>query len=81
MKSTRIRISRVRARASEELGGRAGVRRRATRRPGASAARWARHRSIAADEPDLGSPAYPVGGGSATEEENAPPVADPGPDT
>jgi hypothetical protein len=35
--------------------------------------------SIAADEPDLG-PGYPVGGGSVTEEENAPPVADPGPD-
>ena len=35
--------------------------------------------SIAADEPDL-EPGYPVGGGSVTEEENAPPVADPGPD-
>jgi hypothetical protein len=34
--------------------------------------------SIAADEPDDGS-AYPVGGGSVQEEENAPPVADPGP--
>ncbi|HLM03573.1 MAG TPA: hypothetical protein VK402_00135 [Blastococcus sp.] len=32
--------------------------------------------SIAADEPDLGT--YPVGGGSVTEEQNAPPVADPG---
>ena len=36
--------------------------------------------SIAADEPDDGS-TYPVGGGSVEEEENAPPVADPGPDT
>ncbi|HET6392008.1 MAG TPA: hypothetical protein VFG13_04240 [Blastococcus sp.] len=35
--------------------------------------------SIAADEPDDGS-TYPVGGGSVEEEENAPPVADPGPD-
>ena len=35
--------------------------------------------SIAADEPEDGS-TYPVGGGSVTEEENAPPVADPGPD-
>jgi hypothetical protein len=34
--------------------------------------------SVAADEPDDGS-AYPVGGGSVTEERNAPPVADPGP--
>ncbi len=36
--------------------------------------------SIAADEPDDGGPAYPVGGGSVEEEENAPPGADPGPD-
>ena len=35
--------------------------------------------SIAADEPDDGS-TYPVGGGSVEEEQNAPPVADPGPD-
>ena len=35
--------------------------------------------SIAADEPDDGS-AFPVGGGTVTEEEDAPPVADPGPD-
>jgi hypothetical protein len=34
--------------------------------------------SIAADEPDDGS-SYPVGGGSTTEEPDAPPVADPGP--
>ena len=36
--------------------------------------------SITADEPADGS-AYPVGGGSVAEETNAPPVADPGPDT
>ncbi len=35
--------------------------------------------SIAADEPDEAGPGYPVGGGSVTEERNAPPVADPGP--
>jgi hypothetical protein len=35
--------------------------------------------SIAADEPEDGS-TYPVGGGSVEEEQNAPPVADPGPD-
>jgi hypothetical protein len=35
--------------------------------------------SIAADEPDVGS-TYPVGGGDITEETDAPPVADPGPD-
>ena len=35
--------------------------------------------SIAADEPDDGS-AYPVGGGNVSEETDAPPVADPGPD-
>jgi hypothetical protein len=34
--------------------------------------------SIAADEPGDGE-GYPVGGGLVTEEENAPPVADPGP--
>jgi hypothetical protein len=36
--------------------------------------------SIAADEPDDGGPAIPVGGGQVTEEPNASPVADPGPD-
>jgi hypothetical protein len=36
--------------------------------------------SIASDEPDDGQ-GYPVGGGLVTEEENASPVADPGPDT
>jgi hypothetical protein len=35
--------------------------------------------SIAADEPDDGGPALPVGGGDVREEQNAPPVADPGP--
>jgi hypothetical protein len=35
--------------------------------------------SIAADQPEDGS-TYPVGGGAVTEEQNAPPVADPGPD-
>ncbi|MGY1755257.1 hypothetical protein [Blastococcus sp. SYSU D01042] len=35
--------------------------------------------SIASDEPDDGT-TYPVGGGTVTEEQNAPPVADPGPD-
>jgi hypothetical protein len=35
--------------------------------------------SIAADEPDDGN-TYPVGGGTVTEERNAPPVADPGAD-
>jgi len=35
--------------------------------------------SIRADEPDDGH-AYPAGGGSAAEELDAPPVADPGPD-
>ncbi len=35
--------------------------------------------SITSDEPDDGS-RYPVGGGNVTEETNAPPVADPGPD-
>ncbi|TFV82720.1 hypothetical protein [Blastococcus sp. CT_GayMR16] len=34
--------------------------------------------SIRADEPDDGT-TYPVGGGSVTEERDAPPVADPGP--
>ena len=36
--------------------------------------------SITSDEPDPGGPGYPVGGGSVVEEQNAPPVADPGPD-
>jgi hypothetical protein len=35
--------------------------------------------SITSDEPDDGS-RYPVGGGDVSEETNAPPVADPGPD-
>jgi hypothetical protein len=35
--------------------------------------------SITADEPDDGGPDIPVGGGHVAEEENAPPVADPGP--
>jgi hypothetical protein len=34
--------------------------------------------SVAADEPDDGN-RYPVGGGSVAEEQDAPPVADPGP--
>lgn len=36
--------------------------------------------SIAADEPDDGGPALPPGGGRVTEDEDAVPVADPGPD-
>ena len=36
--------------------------------------------SITSDEPDDGE-GYPVGGGLVTEEENASPVADPGPDS
>jgi hypothetical protein len=36
--------------------------------------------SITADEPDPAGSGYPVGGGRVEEEENAPPVADPGPD-
>jgi len=35
--------------------------------------------SITADEPDDAGTGYPVGGGSVVEEQNAPPVADPGP--
>jgi hypothetical protein len=35
--------------------------------------------SIAADEPDDGN-RYPAGGGRVAEEQDAPPVADPGPD-
>jgi hypothetical protein len=35
--------------------------------------------SITADEPDDAGSGYPVGGGSVHEEQNAPPVADPGP--
>jgi hypothetical protein len=35
--------------------------------------------SIAADEPDDGT-TFPVGGGDVSEESNAVPVADPGPD-
>lgn len=37
--------------------------------------------SIAADEPDDGGPPIPVGGGDAREEPDAPPVADPGPES
>ena len=37
--------------------------------------------SITSDEPDAGGSGYPVGGGSVVEEQNAPPVADPGPDS
>ena len=33
--------------------------------------------SVAADEPDAAGDAYPVGGGSVREEQDAPPVADP----
>jgi hypothetical protein len=36
--------------------------------------------SIAEDEPDDGGPALPPGGGLVTEDTNASPVADPGPD-
>ena len=36
--------------------------------------------SIASDEPSDGE-GYPVGGGRVTEDENASPVADPGPDS
>jgi hypothetical protein len=36
--------------------------------------------SITSDEPDEGGDAYPVGGGAVAEEQDAPPVADPGPD-
>jgi len=36
--------------------------------------------SIAADEPADGGPAIPVGGGSVSEDTDASPVADPGPD-
>ena len=35
--------------------------------------------SVAADEPEDGT-TFPVGGGNVTEERDAPPVADPGPD-
>jgi hypothetical protein len=35
--------------------------------------------SVASDEPDDAS-VYPVGGGDVSEETDAPPVADPGPD-
>jgi hypothetical protein len=36
--------------------------------------------SIASDEPDDGGPAPGPGGGHVSEESDAPPVADPGPD-
>lgn len=35
--------------------------------------------SITSDEPDDGGPGYPAGGGAIGEEQDAPPVADPGP--
>jgi hypothetical protein len=35
--------------------------------------------SVAADEPEDGT-TFPVGGGGVTEEQDAPPVPDPGPD-
>lgn len=35
--------------------------------------------SIAADQPDDAGPGYPVGGGTVTEETDAPPVSDPEP--
>jgi hypothetical protein len=34
--------------------------------------------SVTADEPDAAGPGYPVGGGDVGEEQDAPPVADPG---
>ena len=34
--------------------------------------------SITSDEADAGGDSYPVGGGSVVEEQDAPPVADPG---
>ena len=37
--------------------------------------------SIAADEPDDGGAPIPVAGGDVREEPNAPPVADPGPES
>jgi hypothetical protein len=36
--------------------------------------------SITSDEADEAGPQFPVGGGSVGEEQNAPPVSDPGPD-
>jgi hypothetical protein len=36
--------------------------------------------SVTSDEPDHAGPGYPVGGGTVAEEDDAPPVADPGPD-
>jgi hypothetical protein len=36
--------------------------------------------SITSDEADAGGDSYRVGGGSVVEEQDAPPVADPGPD-
>ncbi|MET0765049.1 MAG: hypothetical protein ABWY29_09290 [Blastococcus sp.] len=35
--------------------------------------------SVTSDEPGDGASQYPVGGGSVGEEQDAPPVADPGP--
>ncbi|MCW2698589.1 MAG: hypothetical protein JWQ45_124 [Blastococcus sp.] len=37
--------------------------------------------SISSDEPDEGGSGYRVGGGTVEDEKNAPPVADPGPDS
>ena len=34
--------------------------------------------SVTADEPDAAGDGYPVGGGAVREEQDAPPVADPG---
>ena len=34
--------------------------------------------SVASDEPDAAGDGYPVGGGSVREEQDAPPVAEPG---
>jgi hypothetical protein len=36
--------------------------------------------SVTSDEPDHAGSGYPVGGGTVAEEDDAPPVADPGPD-
>jgi hypothetical protein len=36
--------------------------------------------SVASDEPDAAGSGYPLGGGSVSEEPDAVPVADPGPD-
>ncbi|HEV7876293.1 MAG TPA: hypothetical protein VGP00_06435 [Nocardioides sp.] len=36
--------------------------------------------SVASDEPDPAGPGFPVGGGDVSEESDAVPMADPGPD-